>query len=94
MDLDLHPDFLDLLRSFVEANVEFVVVGGFAVAVHAEPRFTANIDLFVRPSAPNARRVRLALDNFGFAGVQWADDEFSGLIALSCWDANHSASTF
>ena len=63
-------------RSFVEASVEFVVVGGFAVAVHGEPRFTADIDVFVRSSKENARRVRAALAEFGFGDVKWAPDEF------------------
>ncbi len=76
MDLDLHPDFRDLLHSFVEASVEFVVVGGFAVAVHGEPRFTADIDVFVRPSPDNAKRTRAALRHFGFGDVGWAADEF------------------
>jgi len=76
MDLDLHPDFRDLLHSFVEANVEFVVVGGFAVAVHGEPRFTADMDVFVRPSPDNATRTRAALRHFGFGDVSWAVDEF------------------
>ncbi len=74
--MDLHPDFSELLHCCVENKVEFVVVGGYAIAVHTEPRFTADIDLFVRPDKANAIRLMAALELFGFSGVDWAHDEF------------------
>jgi hypothetical protein len=58
------------LREFVElltsADVEYVVVGGHAVAFHGYPRFTGDIDLLVRPSPTNADRILQALRAFGF----------------------------
>ena len=76
MALDLHPDFSEFLRCCVDAGVEFVVVGGFAIAIHAEPRFTADIDIFIRVSKANAEKTKEALVKFGFGGMDWADDEF------------------
>jgi hypothetical protein len=61
----LNPDFRDLLSAFIDANVEFLVVGGYAMAVHRLPRATKDLDLWVRPSADNARRVLHALEAFG-----------------------------
>lgn len=61
----LNPDFMDILVAFETEAVEFLIVGAFALAVHGAPRFTGDIDLWVRPSAENADRVRRALTTFG-----------------------------
>ena len=65
MSLVLNPDFRDLLSAFIDAHVEFLIVGGYALAVHRLPRATKDLDLWVRPSAENAPRVLRALDAFG-----------------------------
>ncbi len=56
----MNPDFLDILSAFSEERVEFLVVGAYALAVHGLPRATGDIDLWVRPTRDNARRVRAA----------------------------------
>jgi hypothetical protein len=61
----LNPDFRDLLIQFADRGVEFVIVGAYALAVHGAPRASGDIDLFVRPSPPNAQRVYDALRRFG-----------------------------
>jgi len=61
----LNDDFLDLLRALVEAEVEFVVVGAHAMAVHGVPRATGDLDVVVRPSGENASRLLTALRAFG-----------------------------
>jgi hypothetical protein len=78
----LNPDFRDLLSAFIAANVEFLVVGGYAMAAHRLPRATKDLDLWVRPSAENARRVLEALDAFGAPrhGLTQADLETEGTI--------------
>ena len=62
------------LREFIEllnANrVEYVVVGGFAVAWHGHPRFTADIDFLVRPDRANSELVVQTLRDFGFADLR------------------------
>ena len=55
-------DMLDALRS---ANVDFVVVGAFAMAAHGVPRATGDIDIFVDANPDNAARVIEALHDFG-----------------------------
>lgn len=67
--MDLHPDFNELLESFNSRKVEFVVVGGYAVAHHGAPRFTGDIDLLIRPTQLNAQRVLQALAAFGFGSL-------------------------
>ena len=63
--MDLHPDFRDLLAEFVRSEVRFVVVGGYAMAHHAKPRATKNLDLLVSGSSENLSKVAHALDRFG-----------------------------
>ncbi len=48
--MDLHPDFKDLLSAFADTNAEYLIVGGWAVGYHAEPRFTKDLDVFIGPS--------------------------------------------
>ena len=64
-DLDLPKDYEDLLREFVEAGVEFVLIGGWAVAVHGHGRATDDMDLLVRATPENALRVFAALQLYG-----------------------------
>ena len=52
----LPPDFKDLLEEFGRDAVEFVLVGGYAVAVHGRPRATKDIDLVLEGSKANLAR--------------------------------------
>jgi pimeloyl-ACP methyl ester carboxylesterase len=57
--------------------VRFVLAGGHAVAGHGEPRLTEDLDVFVEPTAADARRLRDALVDFGFGGVAPAVNELA-----------------
>jgi len=61
------------LREFVESlnsnKVEYVVVGAFAVAHHGFARYTADLDILVRASEENVRKVLAALGQFGFGSL-------------------------
>lgn len=58
-------DFVDLLAEFAQAQVRYMVVGGYAVGVHDVPRFTKDIDLLIDPVADNVARCASALQAFG-----------------------------
>ena len=60
-------------------GVEYVVVGGYALAFHGAPRFTGYIDILVRPTEQNARRVISALAAFGFGGLQLDEHDFTAV---------------
>jgi hypothetical protein len=60
-----NEDFRAMLECLLARDVEFVIVGAWALASHGYPRATADFDILVRPSAENARRVFLALRDFG-----------------------------
>lgn len=63
--MPVHPDLTDLLSELNGENVEYLVVGAHAVMVYTEPRFTKDLDVWVRPSPENAERVHRALAKFG-----------------------------
>ena len=64
--MEIQPDFRDLFALFNENRVEYLIVGGYALAFHGAPRYTGDIDVFVRPHAENAQRIINALAAFGF----------------------------
>ncbi len=60
-------EFIELLNS---NNVEYLVVGAFAVAFHGYPRYTADLDLLIRPSHENVALTIRVLSEFGFASLK------------------------
>ena len=61
----LNENFRDMLSAFGEAGADYLLVGAYAMAAHGYPRATADIDIWVRPTVGNARRVWAALQEFG-----------------------------
>lgn len=60
-----NEDFRDVIAAMADEAVEFLIVGAFALALHGAPRASGDIDLYVRPSLENSRRVYRALLGFG-----------------------------
>jgi hypothetical protein len=75
--MELQADFSELLKLFNAQGVEYLIVGGYAMAWHGSPRYTGDIDLFVRPTTENAQRVLSALDDFGFGSLDLAINDFN-----------------
>lgn len=73
----MNPDFRDILSEFCDAQVEFLLVGAYALAAHGLPRATGDIDLWVRPSPENAVRVMTALRRFGAPMTQIEVSDFA-----------------
>lgn len=71
----MNPDFLDLLGALSDAEVRYLVVGGYAVGVHGHPRATKDLDIWVEATRKNGERVMDALRAFvaPIAGLS-ADD--------------------
>ncbi|MCB9739545.1 MAG: hypothetical protein H6747_09780 [Deltaproteobacteria bacterium] len=65
MRLELPQDYEDLLTALVAEAVDFVLIGGWAVAVHGHGRATDDLDLLVRANAANAEAILRALHAFG-----------------------------
>ena len=61
----MYQDYKDLLSAFQSHGVKYLVVGGFAVIYHSQPRFTKDMDLFIKADPDNAQATYAALAAFG-----------------------------
>jgi hypothetical protein len=71
----MNQDFVDLLRAFIAADVRFLIVGAYALALHGRPRATGDLDVWVEATPGNASKVMTALAAFGapMAAISVAD---------------------
>ena len=61
----MYPDYKELLSALNAHGVKYLVVGAYAVLIHAQPRATKDIDILVKPDAENAQATYAALAQFG-----------------------------
>ncbi len=61
----MHPDFKELLSALNDSRVKYLVVGAYAVSLHAQPRATKDLDIWVKPDTENAKAIYAALREFG-----------------------------
>ncbi len=73
----MSPDFSELLRTFNEHEVEYLIVGAHALAVYGHVRATKDLDIWVRADRENAQRVLTALSQFGAPLRDLAIDDLS-----------------
>ncbi len=75
--MKLQADLRELVGLLLSRSFEFVLVGGHAVAFHGYPRLTDALDLLVRPTLENRRRIIGALDAFGFGSPGLSAEVFT-----------------
>lgn len=73
----IEKDYEDLLKSFNKHKVRYCIVGAFALAFYAIPRYTKDMDILVEPSLENGRRILKALRDFGFASLKLKETDFT-----------------
>ena len=73
----MNPDFVDLLRAFAAADVRFLIVGAYALAIHGRPRATGDLDVWIDATDENARRVWQALATFGAPLNEISEGDFA-----------------
>ena len=73
----MNPDFVDLLRAFAAADVRFLIVGAYALAVHGRPRATGDLDVWIDATPENAPRVMQALAAFGAPLTEITEADFA-----------------
>ena len=73
----MYPDFKELLSVFNAHSVKYLVVGGYAVSLHAQPRATKDIDILVKPNPGNAKATYAALTEFGAPLEGLAPEDFA-----------------
>jgi hypothetical protein len=78
------PEFSELLSTFNEHGVKYLIVGGFAVMEYTEPRYTKDLDIWVEPTPENASKVFAALHAFGapLAGLSEKDFTEEGFYQM------------
>jgi hypothetical protein len=69
-----YEEFLELLNKH---DVRYCIIGAFALAFHVRPRYTKDMDILVEPTTDNAKRLLIALDEFGFGSLNLAVEDFS-----------------
>jgi hypothetical protein len=73
----MNQDFVDLLRAFIAADVRFLIVGAYALALYGRPRATGDLDVWIDATPDNAARVMRALAAFGAPLADVSADDFS-----------------
>ena len=74
--MEIQKDFKELLKLFNDENVEFMIVGAYALAFHGVPRNTGDIDIWVNVSEENASKIVIALGKFGFGSLGLEEKDF------------------
>lgn len=72
----LNSDFKEFIQLLNENQVKYLVIGGYAVAVHGHPRYTKDIDIWIEMTAENADRLLTALNQFGFGSLGLSPQDF------------------
>jgi hypothetical protein len=74
--MNLNQDFQEFVELFVEHEVEFLIVGGYALAAHGHPRYTKNLDVWVWLGEENSQRIIAAIEAFGFGDLGLTATDF------------------
>lgn len=72
----LNQDFKEFIQSLNDKGVKYLVVGGYAVAIHGHPRYTKDLDIWIEMTKANAQNLINALDQFGFSALGLTADDF------------------
>lgn len=72
----LNQDFREFVQSLNDNEVRYLVIGGYAVALHGHPRYTKDIDIWIQMTPENANRMVAALNDFGFGSLGLRAEDF------------------
>ena len=73
----LNEDYKEMLQLLLEEQVDFIIVGAYALGAHGYPRATGDIDIWVKPNNTNSRKLYKVLARFGAHLEQIEIDDFS-----------------
>jgi len=80
-----NPDFKEFVQLLIKNQVEYLVVGGYAVSIHGYPRYTGDLDIWINPTPKNSVKVLDCLNEFGFSSLELTENDFIkeyGIIQL------------
>jgi hypothetical protein len=72
----LNSDFKEFIQLLNDNQVKYLVIGGYAVAVHGHPRYTKDIDIWIEMTSENADKLVTALNQFGFGSLGLSSQDF------------------
>jgi hypothetical protein len=72
----LNPDFKEFIQLLNKNQVKYLIIGGYAVAIHGHPRYTKDLDIWVEMTPENAKKLMTALDQFGFGSLGLSAQDF------------------
>lgn len=75
MDL-FNPDFKDFINCLNKSDVQYMLVGGYAVILRGYSRSTGDMDIWVNKTAPNFKLLRNAITEFGLPAIAVPDHQF------------------
>ena len=75
-DTVLNQDFKEFIQSLNDNQVRYLVIGGYALAVHGHPRYTKDMDVWIESSPDNAAKMVSALEQFGFGSLGLKAEDF------------------
>jgi predicted nucleotidyltransferase len=76
MDIELPLDFKEFLKLLNDKGVQYLLIGGYAVAYHGYPRATSDIDVWIAVNSDNSKRMVATLREFGFDFPELTEDLF------------------
>lgn len=76
MNTRLPPDFREFLQLLNAHQVEYLLIGGYAVGYHGYPRATADMDVWIAISLANAAKIVAVLEEFGFKSTELSMELF------------------
>lgn len=74
--MTLDPDFEDFIQFLNQYEVDYMIVGGYAMAFHGSPRYTGDLDIWIDISESNAEKMILVITAFGFASLGFEKKDF------------------
>lgn len=72
----LNQDFKEFIQLLNDNQVKYLVIGGYAVAIHGHPRYTKDIDIWLEMSLENSRKLMKVLVEFGFGSLGLSTEDF------------------
>ncbi len=75
--MNLHQDFKEFIELLNKNNVKYMVIGGYAMALHGLPRYTKDIDIWVKSEKQNAENILVVLNQFGFGSLKITIDDLT-----------------
>lgn len=69
-------DFKEFIQLLNKNQVEYLVIGGYAVGFHGHPRYTGDIDIWLNPTRENIEKIPQVLNEFGFSSIDYHISDF------------------